>query len=320
VKLFEHKDFEQAVLRAEEHFRPRGLRAAVIEKDYYVTEALRIVAATANGRTIFKGGTSLSKGWNLIQRFSEDVDIYVDPEAFTPTLGKNGINRELKRIRDAVAAHPALTSLPDESQTIGGFGRNDQFSYNQHFGGPGEIANRVLLEIGTASGKQPVETRQLRSYLGEFLQETGQTLGAGDETGFAMPLLHFRRTFVEKLFAIHDKVELLKADKRPLGSYARHYYDLAMLGTTAEVSGMLNSDEYAVIKKDYDRVSSTHFAKNYRPPNNLSFANSDALFPSDELSAILQKEYEAQCKLLCFGPYPNWEEVLGIAGTLREKL
>jgi len=60
MRLFEHPDFEQLVLRAAAYFRPRGLRAAVIEKDYHVTEALRIVAASGE-RIIFKGGTSLAK-------------------------------------------------------------------------------------------------------------------------------------------------------------------------------------------------------------------------------------------------------------------
>jgi nucleotidyltransferase AbiEii toxin of type IV toxin-antitoxin system len=73
VKLFEHPDFEQAIIRAAEHFRPRGLREAIIEKDYFVTEALRIIEQAAGCKVIFKGGTSLSKGWNLIQRFSEDI-------------------------------------------------------------------------------------------------------------------------------------------------------------------------------------------------------------------------------------------------------
>jgi len=68
VRLFEHTDFEQSILRAAEHFRARGLRPAIIEKDYYVTEALRIVAAVRD-KVIFKGGTSLAKGWNLIQGF-----------------------------------------------------------------------------------------------------------------------------------------------------------------------------------------------------------------------------------------------------------
>lgn len=66
MRLFEHGEFEQAILRAEEYFRVRRMRAAIIEKDYYVTEALRLIAASAGDKIIFKGGTSLSKGWNLI--------------------------------------------------------------------------------------------------------------------------------------------------------------------------------------------------------------------------------------------------------------
>jgi hypothetical protein len=152
MKLYEHPDFEQAILRAAEHFGGRGLLPAVIEKDYYVTEALRIISVTAGDKVIFKGGTSLSKGWNLIQRFSEDIDIFLDPLAFKPTLGKSGIDRQLKKLRDAVVAHPTLTFIEKESQTIGGFGRNDRFSYTQRFGGPGEVANRVFIEAGAASG------------------------------------------------------------------------------------------------------------------------------------------------------------------------
>lgn len=133
MRLFEHQDFEQAVLRAQDHFRNRGLRPALIEKDYFVTEALRILADAVGDKIIFKGGTSLSKGWNLIQRFSEDIDIFLDPQAFTPVLGKNAIDRELKKLRDAIDKHPALTMMRAESQTIGGFGRSDRCSYQQRF-------------------------------------------------------------------------------------------------------------------------------------------------------------------------------------------
>ncbi len=68
--LCEHPDFEQAVVRAAEHFRARRLCPAIIEKDYYVTEALRAIADAAGDKVIFKGGTSLSKGWDLIERFA----------------------------------------------------------------------------------------------------------------------------------------------------------------------------------------------------------------------------------------------------------
>ena len=229
MRLFEHPDFEQAILQATEHFREQNLRPAIIEKDYYVTEALRVIANTSGDKVIFKGGTSLVKGWNLIQRFSEDIDIFVDPIAFQPPLGKRGIDRELKKLSDAIGGHPALSFEKNESKTVGGFGRNDRFSYAQRFGGPGEVANRVLVEAGAASGREPSEMVELRSYLSQFLKQTGRSLGAGDEGSFPFRLLHFRRTFVEKMFAIHSKVQLLKRTNQPLGSYARHYYDLFQL-------------------------------------------------------------------------------------------
>ncbi len=320
MKLFEHPDFEQAVLRAAEHFRSQGLRPAIIEKDYYVTEALRIIAANFGDKVIFKGGTSLSKGWNLIQRFSEDIDLFLDPLAFQPELRKKGIDRELKKIRDAVAAHPALTYVAEESQTIGGFGRSDRFSYAQRFGGPGEVANRVLLEAGAASGREPTMVISLRSYLGQFLEETHTSLGADDEATFSMRLLHFRRTFVEKMFAIHSKVELFKGGGQPIGGYARHYYDLFQLSSQTEVLAMLQSPEYAAIKSDYDQISRTHFPKSYFHPDGMSFARSDALFPGTDLAAAIGGEYESQCRMLCYGPFPSWSDVQARFLALRDML
>lgn len=319
MRLFEHPDFEQTIVRAAEHFRARGLRAAMIEKDYYVTEALRVLAVSEK-TVIFKGGTSLAKGWNLIQRFSEDVDIFLDPDGFPGGLGKNAIDRELKKLRDAVGRHPALTFLQDESQTIGGFGRNDRFSYKQLFGGPGEVSNRVLVEAGTASGREPTVRVELRSSISQFLQETGVTLGGEDEAPFSMRLLHFRRTFVEKMFAIHGKVELLKRDGRPLGPYARHYYDLYQLAEQDAIAIMLASDEYAAIKADYDRISRIHFDRSYFYPAGMSFARSDALFPPAELAGAIRDEYETQCQQLCYGPYPTWTEVQGQFERLRQLL
>ncbi len=320
MKLFEHPDFEQAVLRAAEHFRERKLRPAIIEKDYYVTEASRVIANAAGTRVIFKGGKSLAKGWNLIERFSEDIDIFLDPAAFQPALGRNAINRELKRLRDAIASHPAFIFEAGESKTIGGFGRNDSFSFRQHFGGPGEVANRLLVEAGAASGREPSDVVELRSYVSTFLKEQGHALDAEDEGPFSMRLLHFRRTFVEKMFAIHSKVELLKRDKQPLGSYARHYYDLFQLSRCPEVEAMLRSDEYAEIRNDYDQISRQHFPKSYFCPDGMSFARSDALFPPSELAAKIEEAYELQCKMLCYGLYPSWADVQARLAELRELL
>jgi hypothetical protein len=220
-----------------------------------------------------------------------------------------GIDRELKKLKEAIGKHPALTFTETESQTIGGFGRSDRFSYSQRFGGPGAVVNRVLVEAGTASGPEPTTVVELHSYLGQFLTETGISLGGEDEAGFALRLLHFRRTFVEKMFAIHAKVELFKQEQRPIGCYARHYYDLFQLTAQQEVSAMLQSAEYHAIKADYDRISRAHFPKSYFHPEDMSFARSDALFPPAELAAIISAEYERQCKMFCYGQFPTWAEV-----------
>lgn len=167
----------------------------------------------------------------------------------------------------------------------------------------------MFVEAGTASGREPTERVQMQSYVGQFLGENGVSLGAEDEGPFEMRLLHFRRTFVEKMFAIHAKVEAFKTGGREIGGYARHYYDLFCLAERPEVLAMLRDAEYSVIKSDYDRVSRTYFAKSYVPPPDMSFAKSEALFPPAALRAILAVEFEKQCRVLCFGPFPKWDEV-----------
>ena len=138
--------------------------------------------------------------------------------------------------------------------------------------------------------------------MGQFLEETGTNLGAEDEGPFEMRLLHFRRTFVEKMFAIHAKIEAFKKVGQPIGGYTRHYYDLFCLVQRPEVLAMIRSDEYAAIKADYDRISTAHFPKSYVPPLEMSFAKSDALFPPGDLRAVIATGFEAQCRVLCFGP------------------
>ena len=123
--------------------------------------------------------------------------------------------------------------------------------------------------------------------------------------------------FVEKLFATHGKVAIFRRTGRPIGTYARHYYDLAQLAIQPEVEAMLRSDEYAAIKADYDIISRTHFAQGYVPPPGLRFAKSEALFPEAELARLLSAEYEAQCRQLCLGPFPSWGEMQARMERLR---
>lgn len=317
VNLHEHEDFQQVVIRAARH---HGLDEQFVEKDYYVTEVLRVVQSQLQHRTIFKGGTSLSKGWGLTTRFSEDIDLFVDPEEWEPALGAKGVDRVLKELRDAVAQHPALTYLEGEGQTIGGKGRQDYFAYESVFSELPGLRAAVLLEPGIQSGKQPTERRTISSLVADYLMETGEGSIADDLGPFEMTLLHYRRTFVEKLFTIHARVERMKEAELPLDRWARHYADLEVLARDPEVQAMLESDEYGAIKSDYDRNSRKFYGDSYRPPDDMSFRTSDALFPSDELRARLEPDYIAECDRLFNGPYPSFDQVLGSFALIRDYL
>jgi Nucleotidyl transferase AbiEii toxin, Type IV TA system len=317
VNLHQHEEFRDAlVAAADDH----ALDPRFVEKDYYVTEVLRIVADMLPSRTIFKGGTSLSKGWRLIDRFSEDIDLFVDRDTWEPPLGKRRLDRVLKELRDAVAEHPAFTHLPDESRTFSGSGREDQFAYDSLFDELPGLRSAILLEPGVQSGKQPTEGVAISSLVGDFLRGRGDADLADDLDPFEMTLLHFRRTFVEKLFTVHSKVERLKQEGEPLGRDARHYADLHALAARDEVGAMLGSSEYEEIKVDYQERSLEYFPNSYRPPPDLSFAASEALFPPKELRDQIEPDYEAECARLFAGPYPSFDDVLGRLEGLKELL
>lgn len=319
MKLFEHPDFRDAVIAAREHFDRFGLTEQFIKKDYYVTEALRIVATGQPTQVIFKGGTSLSKGWKLIERFSEDIDLFLNKQAFVPPLGANTIDRELAAIESAVGEHPGLTLESDLGNRKRGVYRNSYFRYTQQFSGNPAIANRVFLEMGTRSGTYPTQIVQLSSYVAEFLGEIGQSLDTEDELPFSMLLLDFRRTFIEKLFTIHSKLVNSEADGRSIGAYARHYYDIFCLARKSEVRQMFQTEEYSQIKEDCDRISREYF-RDYQPPSAMKFANSWALFPTGELRQTIAREYAQQCARLCYGNYPTWAEVEACLEELRDRL
>ncbi|MEK6273347.1 MAG: nucleotidyl transferase AbiEii/AbiGii toxin family protein [Actinomycetota bacterium] len=317
VNLHQHEEFRDALVAAADH---HALDPRFVEKDYYVTEVLRIVADTLPGRTIFKGGTSLSKGWRLVDRFSEDIDLFVDRDRWEPPLGNRPLDRVLKELRDAVAGHPAFTRLPDESKTFSGSGREDQFAYDSLFDELPGLRSAILLEPGVQSGKQPTEDVAISSLVADFLRGRGDADLADDLDPFEMTLLHFRRTFVEKLFTVHSKVERLNQEEEPLGRDARHYADLHVLAGRPEVEAMLRTGEYEEIKADYEQRSLEHFPNSYRPPPGLSFAASEALFPSRDLRDRIEPDYEAECTRLFPGVYPSFDEVLGRLEGLRDLL
>ena len=252
---------------------------------------------------------------------SEDIDLFVNPEKFKPRPGKNKLDRIVKQLAEAIAEHPALTWLTEQSRTTSGRGREDHFAYDARFDQLPSVRPVVRLEPGVQSGDFPTEVVPIASLVGQFLRERGLGDIAEDTAGFDMTLLHYRRTFVEKLFALHGKVVRLQEEQRPLGRDARHYPDLYALACQPKVTAMLASPEYSDIRLDYDEKSRLYFPKSHRPPAELSFASSPAIFPDDELRMTLASEYETQCApLFATREYPQFELILKRFAQIRHML
>ena len=116
-----------------------------------------------------KGGTSLSKGWGLIQRFSEDIDLFLNPAKFEPALGENRVMRKLEELRDYVGFYPGLTWTGNASLVKKA--RADRYEYATAYPLNGNIPASVLVEAGIRSGDYPVTEVNLASYLSDYLRE-----------------------------------------------------------------------------------------------------------------------------------------------------
>ena len=313
MRLFEHDDFRAILLQAAEDL---DLPEQFVEKDYYVTEALRIAVATFGDDVVFKGGTSLSKGWDLIDRFSEDLDLFLIPG----TRSKKAVDRDLRSLRDRIQDHPALEFDVAASQTFGGFGRDDYFSYATHFNAIPGLPTSIKVEIGIQSGDHPLEVRPISSLVSNSLRNRDLANIADDLEPFDMQFLHFRRTFIEKLFTIHGKIERLKSDGVPLARDTRHYADLYVLADQREVLDMLGTREDREIREDYDAKSREFFPKSYRPPEGLTFRESDAIFLTGDAHASVQSDYDIECERLFRHAPPAFDDVLKRLQDLASRL
>ncbi len=311
--LYLRPDFENLVDEAARFHKIPD--PAFVEKDYHVTEALRAIALGFGDQVIFKGGTSLSKGWDLIHRFSEDIDLYVNPE----DRGEKARNTLLKAVASAVDRCPALSARLEQPHPIKGIARATVFEYQSVILDT-PIENTVILEAGIQSGIFPTEVREIRSLLAAFLEDRGVGHISDDMDSFKLTVLHYRRTFVEKLFALHDKVARgMLVEASPLGKYARHYYDVSQILPLPEVQAMLSGAEYGEIAADYRRLTSAYFP-NQLLPAQMNLNESPALFPDDDLKKKLEIDYQAECEILCYNQFPSFEEVLDAFAAVKGRL
>ncbi len=142
-----------------------------IENDIWVVEVLRSIVRPIEGaRVVFKGGTSLSKAYGLIERFSEDVDLLIVANA---GIGAGQLERVLKTLPRRAAEELGIeTKKKGESDR--GVHRTERLHYSAVYPDAGRVTPGVLLEMGIRGGPEPAEVREIRSYAAEWAIRTGK--------------------------------------------------------------------------------------------------------------------------------------------------
>lgn len=232
-----------------------GVPYSLIEKDYYVFLLLKYIAVTSKDEVVFKGGTSLSKAWGIISRFSEDIDLCL-PQTKVKNKGAR------KRLVNAVVSGIDNLQLQYKCEKLEHCGvYNDiQGFYQQQFKA-NIVTPFVKVEIANRTPEFPVALRTIDSYVGAYLRGN-----IPDNIYMSYELMPFQvntvvpaRTFVDKTFAVADYYLLKKVTR-----YSRHLYDLYKLMEIVDWSDptMLTTlkalyMEVAILRRGYRRNAST---------------------------------------------------------------
>ena len=279
----------------------KGIVENAVEKDYWVSMVLRsIFSLPYSDALVFKGGTSLSKGWNLIERFSEDLDLAIDRKflGFGEELNssqRTKLRKESKKficntlavdIESKLAEYGLLDNckviVPDtpisdidpvvlyvEYNTV----LNQTVSY---------IPERVKIEISCRSLIEPFEKIAMRSMIED----------AYPDEDFAMQKIYVPtvlpgRTFLEKIFLLHEEFTRPGGCSR-IERLTRHMYDIVkMMDKPFATEAMINQMMYNEIvahRKAFTAWSGLDY--NTHHPQTISFC------PPKEIESALRNDYE----------------------------
>lgn len=326
--LDSHPDFDRLAGIAAGNI---GLLPELTLKDYWVTRILRAVATEESLRqqVIFKGGTSLSKGWQIIDRFSEDVDLLVTGPDFSDPPGTKAREKAFKAIRARIEQEtplrlPDMATMPAEDRNF--FYSRGPYHCNIRYPLPGRKIDRtspftdfVLIEMGFRGGPHPHLPVTLNSFVGETILSLDEARRSEladyepDYVAFELELLDPSRTFVEKLLATHCALAAGVDQVR-----TRHFYDLASLFQKRDdVRAFLQSDQFPALVKDAVRITNEYFDADIDP--NLSLADSPALNLTPEQIELLARHYQSE-RNFYFKGQPSFADLMQTMSQIRETL
>ncbi|MDE0411570.1 MAG: nucleotidyl transferase AbiEii/AbiGii toxin family protein [Gammaproteobacteria bacterium] len=315
-----------------------NLSEVAVEKDFWVCWTLhKLFGLPEWGEHFtFKGGTSLSKCWNLIKRFSEDIDIVIDRAA----LGFGGDNapdqvpsrKQLqKRLKALKAAcqqcisdkiYPELmdtisSELPGKLEWTLEPDPDDPDDQSLLLAYPTAFSERsaylrhaVKIEMGARSDTEPTEFVEIRPYVSDAFPDLLQKPGANVKA--VMP----ERTFWEKAMLLHEEIFRPEANKRNRKGMARHYYDLYHL-----IRAGVGDQAYKDLDLFHRIVAhrQVFFRYTWVDYSTMEYGQL-RLVPAEADLATWKSDYGSMRQEMFHGDAPTFEEILSVVGEFQEKL
>lgn len=300
---------------------------AIVEKDFYVVLMLYVLFQHSKyGKHFaFKGGTSLSKAYDIIKRFSEDIDLILDWRILGLTneeiwqdrsntkqdlfikkineLAGNWIKNELIPELEATTTKlkiPNLTfSIKDDNQTV-------IINYPKIFKND-SILPEIRLEIGPLGAWTPNKNIKISSYIAETIPQAFKIPST------TIPVVEAKRTFWEKATILHKEANRI-VNKTPT-RYSRHYYDLALLAKTNVKNEALSDPELlkqvVTFKQKFYRSNAARYEE--------ATIKNIKLLPKPEQIDDLRKDYQKMRPMFYQNP-PAFDEILQILQNLENEI
>ncbi|HQS84638.1 MAG: hypothetical protein B7Y25_06990 [Alphaproteobacteria bacterium 16-39-46] len=313
----------------------KGLFPVVVEKDFWITWCLKkLFSLSLDVDMVFKGGTSLSKAYNLINRLSEDCDITINRKNFGFEGDKDPINASSRKKRDKllnelkivccdfigsklkISFHDLLCSelegekwelkSEDDPQSLRFY--YPQVLVEKNYIGQDYIRRSILLEFGVRGDVYPVEKVCFKSFISEELEGFKEDL-------LPISCLSPLRTFWEKVTLLHAEHYRPLEKATPL-RLSRHYYDVSMLLKSGVFEKSMENRE---LLQDVIKNKIMFFPSAWA---NYSLINTQGikLLPPSERLEDLKIDYNQTEKTMLYGNKPSFGELLSDMVMIEEKL
>ena len=295
--------------------RELNIHPFYIEKDYWITLVLnRLAKSKYVNDSVFKGGTSLSKAYNLIERFSTDVDIAIINN--TAKTG-NEIKTIIRTIEKEITADLAEVKIEGVTSKGSRF-RKSVFAYaGIHKNNPD---NKLIVEVNSFANPFPFQKRSIKSFVFDFLKQAGNEnyIRQYHLEPFEVNVLNKEQTLLEKMVSL-IRFSFEENSIESIQGKIRHFYDLYFLINNPDCAAFIASGSF---KEQFDAILEHDRAMFELPKGwrNKSISESPLVSDFENSWAQLKEQYKTELSALAYRPIPNEKDVAAVFTELTKRI